>query len=209
MAANTMGDGPAGAMVGAGSGRYFHTAYCGAIATIIMDVFSCGTSVSMIQSAIVWLLALLGVPQVGLTAVFIISFVSATLIPMGSEPAVFLVVKANGALFWPVILLATAGNTLGGVVDYWMGYGAKSAFAEERSRRWFGWLLRHGAKTMLLAWVPLIGDPICTLAGWLKLPFWPSVVYMAIGKLIRYIMMTYLLLHVPDGFWRQLASYLS
>lgn len=159
----------------------------------------------MIESTIAALLQLLAAPQVGLTSVFIVSFVSATLLPLGSEPAVFAVAKANAALFWPVILVATAGNTLGGALDYWMGYRAKEAFARERATRWFGWLARHGAKTMLLAWLPGIGDPLCTLAGWLGLPFWASVTYMAIGKLLRYLTMTALLLQVPDGVWHGAA----
>lgn len=163
----------------------------------------------MIESAILWLFKALAVPAVGLTSVFIISFVSATLLPLGSEPAVFAVIKSNPAMFWPVILVATLGNTLGGVVDYWMGYGAKQTFARERSSKWFAWLERFGAKTMLLAWLPGIGDPICTLAGWLKLPFWPSVLYMAIGKFVRYVLMSWLLLNVPDGFWHRIADWLA
>ena len=163
----------------------------------------------MIASAVLWLLRLLAAPEIGLTSVFLVSFVSATLLPLGSEPAVFAVVKANGALFWPVMVVATVGNTLGGVVDYWMGYRAKVAFAKERETRWFGWLAHHGAKTMLLAWLPGIGDPLCTLAGWLRLPFWPSVAYMAVGKMGRYLTMTTLLLYVPDGFWQRLAHLLG
>lgn len=163
----------------------------------------------MIESAVLWLLKLLAAPAVGLTSVFVVSFVSATLVPLGSEPAVFAVVKANGALFWPAILVATLGNTLGGVLDYWLGYRAKVAFAKERQTRWFGWLARYGAKTMLLSWVPGIGDPLCTLGGWLHLPFWPSLGYMAAGKFMRYISMTVLLLYVPDGFWRQMGRLLG
>ena len=163
----------------------------------------------MIASTIAWLLDLLAAPEVGLTSVFIISFVSATLLPLGSEPAVFAVVKANGALFWPVILVATVGNTLGGGVDYWLGYRAKVAFAKERDTRWFRWLARYGAKTMLLAWLPGVGDPLCTLAGWLHLPFWPSLAYMAVGKLARYLTMTTLLMYVPDGVWQGIARLLS
>jgi len=163
----------------------------------------------MIESAISWLLHLLAAPEVGLTSVFIISFISATLLPLGSEPAVFAVVKANGAMFWPVIGVATVGNTLGGAVDYWMGHRAKTAFAKERDTRWFRWLARYGAKTMLLAWLPGIGDPLCTLAGWLRLPFWPSLFYMCIGKLLRYLAMTTLLLYVPDGIWKDIGHFLG
>ena len=162
----------------------------------------------MIESAIRWLLDMLAIPDVGLISIFIISMLSATLLPLGSEPAVFAVIKANGALFWPVIAVATVGNTLGGVIDYWMGYGAKQVFAKERGTRWFGWLQRYGAKTMLLAWLPAVGDPLCTLAGWLRLPFWPCVIYMAIGKCLRYLTMTTLLLYVPDSFWQQIAGWL-
>ena len=144
----------------------------------------------MILSAIQWLLDVVSAPAIGLTSVFFVSLVSATLIPMGSEPAVFAVIKANAALFWPVMLVATVGNTLGGMVNYAIGYSAKQVFAKERKARWFDWLERYGAKTLLLAWLPGIGDPICTVAGWLRLPFWPCVGYMAIGKLLRYIILT-------------------
>jgi membrane protein YqaA with SNARE-associated domain len=163
----------------------------------------------MIESAVLWILKLVAAPAVGLTSVFLISFVSATLLPLGSEPAVFAVVKANPALFWSVIGVATLGNTLGGALDYFLGYRAKVAFAKERQTRWFAWLARYGPKTMLLSWVPGIGDPLCTMAGWLHMPFWPSVAYMAVGKLARYLTMTTLLLHVPDGFWRRLAAMLA
>jgi membrane protein YqaA with SNARE-associated domain len=162
----------------------------------------------MIETAVLWLLKVLAAPTVGLTSVFLISFVSATLVPLGSEPAVFAVVKANEAMFWPAILVATLGNTLGGAVDYLIGYRAKVAFAKERQSRWFSWLARYGAKTMLLSWLPAVGDPLCTLAGWLHLPFWPSVFYMAVGKFGRYVTMTLLLLYVPDGFWKMVGGLL-
>jgi membrane protein YqaA with SNARE-associated domain len=163
----------------------------------------------MIVHFITWLLAVLAVPTVGLSSIFIISFVSATLLPLGSEPAVFAVVKANPALFWPAIAVGTLGNTLGGAVDYWMGYTARVVAGRERRTRWFRWLERYGPKTMLLSWVPGIGDPLCTMAGWLHMPYWPSVGYMAVGKLARYLVMTALLLNVPDGFWREIANMLG
>lgn len=162
----------------------------------------------MIESAVNWLLSVLSLPEVGLTAVFLVSLVSATLLPMGSEPTVFAVIKTEGGAFWTVMVIATVGNTLGGVINYWLGYGAKQAFAAERESRWFGWLQRFGPKTMLVAWVPVIGDPLCSLAGWLKLPFWPSVAYMAVGKFLRYVVITSALLYVPDSFWAQLRLWL-
>src|SRR3569833_4241447 len=135
----------------------------------------------MIETAIYWLLGVLALPSIGLSSVFIISLISATLLPLGSEPAVFAVAKANGDLFWPVIGVATIGNTIGGDIDYWMGYGAKQMFAKERTSRWFGWLERFGAKPLLLAWLPAIGDLLCVLVGWLLLFFWFCVFFLVVG----------------------------
>jgi membrane protein YqaA with SNARE-associated domain len=63
------------------------------------------------------MLAWLSLPEFGLSTVFVISFISATLLPLGSEPAVFGLIKLNPDLFWPTILVATVGNTLGGLVS--------------------------------------------------------------------------------------------
>jgi membrane protein YqaA with SNARE-associated domain len=151
------------------------------------------------------LLAVLALPQYGLSTVFVVSFISATLLPMGSEPAVFGLIKLNPDLFWPTILVATAGNTLGGAVDWWMGYGAHKVVDKYRHSdthlKALGWLERFGPKACLLAWLPVVGDPLCAVAGWLKFSFWPCVFYMAIGKFLRYLTMTTALLWVfPGGF---------
>jgi membrane protein YqaA with SNARE-associated domain len=113
----------------------------------------------------------------------------------------------NPALFWPAIMVATIGNTIGGAISYGMGYGAKNILAKERASRWFGWLQRFGPKTLLLSWLPGVGDPLCTLAGWLKMPFWQSLIYMAIGKFLRYVTATGLLLLVPDGIWHHMLAW--
>ena len=153
------------------------------------------------------LLAALALPSLSLPALFIISLISATLLPMGSEPAVFAVAKMNPALFWPAIMVATIGNTIGGAISYGMGYGAKNILAKEKASRWFGWLQRFGPKTLLLSWLPVVGDPLCVLAGWLKMSFWQSLAYMAIGKFLRYLMATGLLLLVPDGIWHYILAW--
>jgi membrane protein YqaA with SNARE-associated domain len=148
-------------------------------------------------------LALLALPKFGLSTLFVVSFVSATLLPLGSEPAVFGLVKLNPALFWPAIGVATLGNTLGGAVTWWMGYGAERAYERVRHQQpnaqALRWLQRFGPPACLLAWLPLVGDPLCAVAGWLRLPFWPCVAYMAIGKLARYVTMTALGLWVFPG----------
>ena len=151
------------------------------------------------------LLAALALPQFGLSTVFVVSFVSATLLPLGSEPAVLGLVKLSPHLFWPAVLVATAGNTLGGALTWWMGYGAERAYEtlahrtpEAHALRWLQWL---GPKGCLLSWLPVVGDPLCAVAGWLKLPFWPCVGYMAIGKFARYVTMTAGLLWLFPGNW--------
>jgi membrane protein YqaA with SNARE-associated domain len=150
------------------------------------------------------LLAALALPKFGLSTVFVISFISATLLPLGSEPAVFGLVKLNPHMFWPAVLVATAGNTLGGAVSWWMGYGAERAYEhvahrKPNERRVLAWLHRFGAKACLLSWLPVVGDPLCAVAGWLKLPFWPCVAYMAVGKFLRYVTMTAALMWVFPG----------
>ncbi len=104
-------------------------------------------------------------------------------------------------------MVATLGNTIGGAISYGMGFGAKNVLAKERESRWFGWLQRFGPKTLLLSWLPVVGDPLCSLAGWLKMPFWPSLIYMAMGKFLRYLTATALLMQVPDGIWHRILSW--
>ncbi|MCU4118442.1 YqaA family protein [Variovorax sp. N23] len=146
------------------------------------------------------LLALLALPQYGLSTVFIAAFVSATLLPVGSEPVLFGLLRLNPDMFWPAIGVATLGNTLGGALDWWMGYGAHKVadkYAHSKHHvRVLAWLERLGPKACLLSWLPLVGDPLCAVAGWLQLPFWPCLVYMAIGKFARYVTMTVALLYI-------------
>ena len=151
------------------------------------------------------LLAALALPRYGLSTVFVIAFVSATLLPMGSEPVVFGLVKLNPDLFWHAILVATAGNTIGGAITWWMGYGAERAYEVVTKNpavahpRALQWLERFGPRACLLAWLPVVGDPLCAVAGWLRLSFWPCLLYMAIGKFARYVVMTAVLLWIFPG----------
>ena len=106
------------------------------------------------------LFAALALPKFGLSTVFLVSFVSATLLPLGSEPALFGLVKLNPDMFWPGILVATAGNTLGGALTWWMGYGAEARLRAHGAQEGAAsapsrWLERFGAKACLLAWLPV------------------------------------------------------
>jgi membrane protein YqaA with SNARE-associated domain len=150
------------------------------------------------------LLAALALPKFGLSTVFVVSLVSATLLPLGSEWVVLGLVKINPQMFWPAVLVATVGNTIGGAISWWMGYGAERAYErvvhhKPHEVRALKWLERFGPKACLLAWLPGVGDPLCAVAGWLKMPFWPCLGYMAIGKFARYVTMTAALLWVFPG----------
>jgi membrane protein YqaA with SNARE-associated domain len=145
-----------------------------------------------------WIVALLGMlalPRFGLSTVFLVAFLSATLLPMGSEPAVFGLIKLNPTLFWPVVLVATIGNTLGGTLTWWMGAASERTYERLKHRkppdpRALRWLSQLGAKACLFSWLPVVGDPLCAVAGWLRLPFWPCLGYMMLGKFARYLLMT-------------------
>jgi membrane protein YqaA with SNARE-associated domain len=126
-----------------------------------------------------------------LWALFAASFLAATLLPGGSEAVLFGVLKLHAQLYWPALATATLGNTLGGMSSYLIGRLLPGALAQEDrasgSARAVAYARRFGSPALLAAWVPFLGDPLCVAAGWLRLP-WPSVlVFMALGKLGRYL----------------------
>ena len=88
-----------------------------------------------------------------------------------------------------------------------MGYGTHKAVERWKHSpvhvRALAWLERMGPKACLLAWLPLVGDPLCAVAGWLRLPFWPCAAYMAVGKFLRYLLMTGAALWAFPGFFGQ------
>jgi membrane protein YqaA with SNARE-associated domain len=149
----------------------------------------------------VWLeslLTLLSLPHLGLSTLFVVSFISATLLPIGSEPALYGLLRLNPELFWSAMAVATAGNTLGGMLDWWLGFGAHEVadkYSKSRHHlKALDFLQKLGPKACLLSWLPIVGDPLCAVAGWLRLPFWPCTFYMVIGKFMRYLCMTTVLL---------------
>lgn len=152
-----------------------------------------------------------GLPSVGLPAVFISAFISATLIPVGSEPILFAYTSVNPQLYWVAIFVASVGNTMGGMFDWWMGLVASKKIKSieiSTSGRLHKWLIGWGPKLLLLSWLPGLGDPLCVAAGWLRLAWFPCLIYMFIGKLFRYLTMTWLLTLVPESIWHQLGHWL-
>ncbi|MDQ6961398.1 MAG: YqaA family protein [Mariprofundaceae bacterium] len=130
-----------------------------------------------------------------LLSLFIASFVASTLLPGGSE-ALLLYGLDQGYSAWLLCLVAGTGNVLGSIVTYLIGsMGCLYVY-----RRYLGikekWLTRaqvyfdkYGAWTLLFAWLPIIGDPICLLAGMLRYPFFIFVLLIAIGKYSRYALL--------------------
>ena len=95
------------------------------------------------------------------------------------------------------------------MVDWLMGYGASKAqekYLGVREHRLLKWFEKMGPPALLFSWLPVVGDPLCAVAGWLRLPWASCLIYMAIGKLLRYLTMTYALLMVPDGFWSSMGA---
>ncbi len=163
-------------------------------------------------------LAWLSLPRYGLVTLFLVALVSATLLPLGSEPALLGFVALNPTLAGWAILAATAGNTIGGAITYATGYGAERAYEGlahkpppgPAGRRALALLVKWGPRACLLAWLPVIGDPLCAVAGWLRLPFWPCVGYMAVGKGARYLAITGAMTWgwpLLQPLWRRLAGH--
>jgi membrane protein YqaA with SNARE-associated domain len=117
-----------------------------------------------------------------LTSLFISSFLGATLLPGGSEAVLFAVLKAYPESFWPALLLASLGNTLGGMVTFGMGW----LLPQTQQLKHVEKVRKYGSPSLLLAWAPLIGDALCLAAGWLRLNPLAALAFMAIGKSVRY-----------------------
>jgi membrane protein YqaA with SNARE-associated domain len=140
------------------------------------------------------LLLQLSEPSYALTLLFTVALLAATLLPLGSEPVLLALITLQPDVVWPALGVATLGNTLGGMVGWWMGRGAQTWLARRVDMaqspgyaRALPWLRRLGPVACLGAWLPVVGDPLCVLAGYLRLPLLPCAAYMAIGKGLRYL----------------------
>ena len=118
-----------------------------------------------------------------LWTLFASSFLAATLLPGGSEAVLFAILRAHPQLYWPALLVATFGNTLGGMSSYLVGRVIPQRGELKGLKR----VRQHGTPILLLSWVPIIGDAFCVAAGWLRLNASLSAAYMATGKFSRYL----------------------
>nr|WP_252515364.1 YqaA family protein [Pantoea sp. MQR6] len=115
------------------------------------------------------------------------SFLSATLLPGSSEALLIALLIAKKASVYGLIVAASLGNTLGGLTNILLG----RLLPLKRQGRWHDtamtWLHRLGPAALLFSWLPVVGDLLCVLAGWLRFAWLPAMLFLAVGKTLRYI----------------------
>nr|WP_255611230.1 YqaA family protein [Rahnella sp. GSA61A] len=129
-----------------------------------------------------------------LASLFGSSFLSATLLPGNSEVLLVALLSAGSAMPAALVLSASVGNTLGGITNVIIGRFLSQLKPQRGLNVAQGWLKRFGPAALLLSWLPVIGDVLCVLAGWLRMPWGPVVFFMFIGKAVRYILLTFVTL---------------
>ena len=128
----------------------------------------------------------------GLWLLFSTGFLSATLLPGGSEVNVVAAIAQGSNPLWKILAAVTIGNTLGGLSNYLLGRFVPSRVPKgPRAKQVLNWLKRHGAWSLLLSWLPVIGDPLCVAAGWLRLNLWWSTLAILVGKGLRYVVLAF------------------
>ncbi|MFP1869810.1 YqaA family protein [Lonsdalea quercina] len=122
------------------------------------------------------------------------SFLSATLLPGSSEVALVSLLIAKPSSPWILVAIATAGNTLGGLTNMIVGRLLPERHGGEGRAMAQRWLERYGVAALLFSWVPIIGDMLCVLAGWLRLPWGRASLCIFIGKALRYLVLCWMTL---------------
>ncbi|HSG88201.1 MAG TPA: VTT domain-containing protein [Pseudomonadales bacterium] len=143
-----------------------------------------------------WLSDLLGASGLDYLALFASAFLAATILPMYSEVVVVALVLGgrDPALVW---FVATLGNTLGAVLNWWLGLALERWRETGRTPRWLRvpeaeferarrWYLRFGIWSLLLAWLPVGGDALTFVAGVMRVRILPFLVLVGSGKAARY-----------------------
>ncbi len=128
----------------------------------------------------------------GLIGLFVASFLAATVLPFSSEALLAAMVGGGGPVF-PLLAVASMGNTLGGLTNYSLGRLADAGRLlrwmgtdPRKSERWLALAERYGAWAALICWMPFIGDPIAIALGLGRTRPIPTAVLMFIGKTLRY-----------------------
>ncbi len=127
----------------------------------------------------------------GYLGLFLISFLSATILPLSSEGVLLLMPTAG---FDPLVslIVASLGNILGGSTNYWIGrlgnplWLKRIGIQEKSLLRFENAVKRFGVFSALLSWVPIIGDPLTVALGFFRVKWWSVLILMSLGKVIRY-----------------------
>ncbi len=133
-----------------------------------------------------------------LWVLFTSSFMSATLLPGVSEANIIYLVHTSSHSSLVLVLIATLGNSLGGITNYIIGVIAAKGirlryFEREDLQKPLKTLQQYGAISLLLSWLPILGDPLCLAAGYLRVHALWSVLFITLGKLLRYSALVFLL----------------
>lgn len=135
--------------------------------------------------------------DLSLWGLFLSAFVSATLFPGGSEAVLALLARAHSYNPWVLLGIATAGNTLGGLSTWLLGWLVARKYPLDHPRkashqRAIAHLQKWGSPLLLLSWLPVVGDPLCFAAGWLRVGILPAAFFIGAGKAARYAVILFL-----------------
>jgi membrane protein YqaA with SNARE-associated domain len=118
------------------------------------------------------------------------AFLSATLLPGSSEVLLAYLVTTSSQSLILLLVIATAGNSLGGFTSYWLGRFLAHRYPQQSLRQKHQLAITRiqqwGGLSLLLSWVPIIGDPLCVAAGYLKLNPILAIFLLTLGKVARY-----------------------
>lgn len=128
---------------------------------------------------------------------FISAFVSSTLFPGGSEAALAYLASDTRYSLMLLVSIATLGNSLGAMTSWGIGRLIAIRYSTEKlskvsQQKAVARLQKYGSPVLLLSWLPVVGDPLCVAAGWLRIHWLPSLLFISVGKLLRYIVIVYL-----------------
>ncbi len=121
-------------------------------------------------------------PAEGLWALFASAFISATIMPGGSEVLLVALVHAYPEEGVRALAVASLGNTLGAMTSYGIG----RLFPNKVQGRAVVWCRKYGAWALFFSWVPVVGDALAVAGGWLRIGWVKSLLILAAGKTARY-----------------------